>query len=127
MRRSRLCSFRAFPEIFHQVVGADEVGTEAVLDGPEGQGCGQVGLAHAGRSQEQDVAGLGGEGQVGQFPDQALIDGGLEGEVKLLPGTLEGQVGQAGSRAQIPFPAGGHLGPRQFGQHVGMGQLPAGG
>ena len=69
-----------------------------------------MGLAHAGRSQEQDVAGLGDEGQVGQFLDQALVDGGLEGEVELLQGALEGQVGQAGSRGQIPFPAGGHLG-----------------
>ena len=54
MRRSsmrRLLLVPCLPEIFHRVVGADEVGTEAVPDGPEGQGCGQVGLAHAGRSQ----------------------------------------------------------------------------
>ena len=86
-----------------------------------------MGCAHSGWSQQEDVGGFVAEGQVGHFLDQALIYGGLEGEVKLLQGALEGQVGQAGSRGQIPFPAGCHLGPQQFGQHVGIGQLPAGG
>ena len=51
---------------------------------------GQVGLAHAGRTQEQHVAGLGDEGQVGDFLDQPLVDGGLEAEVELLQGAPEG-------------------------------------
>ena len=87
-------------QVFHQVISADEVGPLTVLDGLEGQCHRQVGLAHSRRSQEQDVGGLGDEGQVGQFPDprfhggQALplVDGGLEGEVELLQGALEGQV-----------------------------------
>ena len=59
------------------------------------QGDGQMGLAHAGRSQQEDVGGLGDEGQVGQFLDQPLVDGGLEGEVELLKGTLERADGPA--------------------------------
>ena len=38
---------------------------------------------------------------MGRFLDQALVDGGLEGEVKLLQGTLEGQVGQAGELSLV--------------------------
>ena len=87
---------------------------------------GQMGLAHAGRSQEEDVGGLGDEGQVGQFLDQPLVDGGLEGEVELLKGTLKGQMGQPGTSGEVAFPTGGYLHAEQFGQQLGIGQLPAG-
>ena len=87
---------------------------------------GQVGLAHARRSQQQHVAGLGDEGQVGQFLDQALVDGGLETEVKLLEATLEGQVGQPGSGSEVAFPTGGDFHAQQFGQHLRVRQLPVG-
>ena len=56
-----------------------------------------IGLAHAGRSQQQDVAGLGDEGQAGQFSDLLLVDGGLEGEL------LQGAVRY---RYHHGFPAG---------------------
>ena len=86
------------------------------------RGDGQVGLAHAGRSQQQDVGGLCDEGQVGQFLDQSLVDGGLEGEVELLEGTLEGQVGQSGPSGEVAFPTGGYF----HAQHLGIGQLLVG-
>ena len=63
-----------------------------------------MGLAHAGRTQEQDVAGLGDEGQVGQFPDMPLVDGGLEGEAELVRSALEGQVGQPGPGGEVALP-----------------------
>ena len=107
------------PEVLHQVVGADEVSAVAILDGPQRQGDGQVGLAHAGRSQQQDVGGFGDEGQVGQFLDQPLVDGGLEGEVELLEGTLKGQMGQPSTSGEVAFPTGGYLHAEQFGQHLG--------
>ena len=69
-----------------------------------------MGLPHARRAQEQDVGGLGDEGQVGQFLDQTLVDGGLEGEVELLQGALEGKVSQLGPGREVAFPAGGDLG-----------------
>jgi hypothetical protein len=37
------------PEILEQILGADEVDAEAVLDGPEAEGDREVGLPHAGR------------------------------------------------------------------------------
>ena len=114
-------------QVLHQVVGADEVGLRAILDGPEGQSHGQMGLAHAGRTQEQDVASLGDEGQVGQFLDQALVDGGLEGKVELVQSALEGQVGQLGPGGEVAFPPSSHLHPQQVGQHLRVGQLLAGG
>ena len=52
-------------------------------------------LPTPGGPQQEDVGGLGDEGQVGQFLDQPLVDGGLEGEVELLKGTLERQMGPA--------------------------------
>ena len=54
------------PQVLHQVRRARK------LDGLESQCHGQVCLAHAGRAQEQDVAGFGYEGQVGQLLDLAL-------------------------------------------------------
>ena len=71
-----------------------------------------MGLAHAGRSQQGDIGGLGDAGQVGQFLDQSLVDqplvdGGLETEVELLQGALEGQVGQPGASGEVAFPTGG--------------------
>ena len=80
------------PQVLQQVVGAHEVGPLSPLDGLESQCHGQVCLPHAGRAQEQDVAGFGYEGQVGQLLDLALVDGGLEAKVKLFQGALEGQV-----------------------------------
>ena len=96
------------------------------LDGLESQCHGQVCLAHAGRAQEQDVAGFGYEGQVGQLLDLALVDGGLEAKVKLFQGALEGQVRHSGLGGEVAFPAGGHLSAQQLCQHVGVGQLLVG-
>ena len=69
---------------------------------------------------------LGDEGPVGQFLDQPLVDGGLEGEVELLKGTLKGQMGQPGTSGEVAFPTGGYLHAEQFGQQLGIGQLLAG-
>ena len=83
-------------------------------------------LAHAGRSQDQDVGSLGDEGQTGQLLHLPLVDGGLEGEVELLQGTLEGEVGHLGPGAEVALAAGLHLGAQQLLQHLRVGQLLAG-
>ena len=61
-------------QILHRVVGLNEVGRVPVLDGPQCQCDGQVGLALTGRFQQRDVAGLGHKGQIGQLLDQPLVD-----------------------------------------------------
>ena len=78
-------------QVLHQFVRPDEIGAVALLDGLFGQGHRQVSLPHSGRSQEQDVGGLADEGQGFQFLNLPLVDGGLEGEVKLLQGALAGK------------------------------------
>ena len=95
--------------------------------GPEAQGHGQVGLAHAGRTQEQNVGGFSYEGQVGQLLDLPFVYGGLEAKVELLQGALEGQVGQLGPGGEVALPAGGHFRPQQLSQHLRIGQLLVGG
>ena len=114
----------ALDQSLQQVVGPDEVGPVAPLDGPPGQGHRQVGRAHAGRPQRQDVRGLGHEGQ---FLDLPLVNGGLEGEVELLQGALEREVGHLGPGAEVALPSSLHLGAQQLFQHLWIGQLLAGG
>ena len=53
--------------------------------------------------------------------------GGLEGEVELLQGTPEGQVGHPCPGGQIPLSAGRHLDTQQVRQHVGVRHLLTGG
>ena len=96
-------------------------------DRPERQCDGQVCLAHTGRSEQQDVGGFGDEGEAGQLLDLALVDGGLEGEVELLQGALEGQMCELGSRGEVVLPAGVDLHAQQLGEHLRVGQLLAGG
>ena len=79
--------------------------------GPQGQGHREVGLAHAGRSQQQQVDGPGDEGQVGQLLDLAFVDGRLEGESELFQGALEREVGQPRPGAEIALPSGGDFHP----------------
>ena len=54
------------------------------VDGGAGQGDRDHGLAGAGRSDEQDVAGVVEEPQRGELPDELLVDPGLGGEVEVL-------------------------------------------
>ena len=104
------------------MVCPDEVGTVATLDGLLGQRHRQASLAHAGRSQHQDVDGLSDGGQSRQFFDLALVYGGLEVEVELFQGALEREVRQLGPGGEVAFPAGGDLGAQELGQHLGVGQ-----
>ena len=67
------------------------------------------------------------KGQIGQFLDQPLVDGGLKGEVELLQSALEGEMGHPGLGGEVALPAGSDLGAQQFGQHLGIGQLLVGG
>ena len=114
------------PEVLHQLIGRDEVGTVVPLVGLPGQSHRQVGLTHAGRSQHQDIGRLGDKGQVGQFLDLPLVDGGLEGEVELFQGALEGGVSHLCPGANVAFSAGIHLCAQKLLQHLRVGELLAG-
>ena len=67
-----------------------EVGPVPSGNGLQPQGDGQMGLTHSRRAQQHQIGRLADEGQAGQFPDLALVDGGLEAEIELLQGTVKG-------------------------------------
>ena len=77
----------------------------ALGDGRHAQSDGQMGLAHARRAQEEDVLAIGHEAHGGQLSHLALVDGRLKGEVELVQGLGEGEMGQLGLHGHIPFVA----------------------
>ncbi len=54
-------------------------GGETVLRGYKAEGGGQVGLAHAGRSEKHHILAVFQEAHDSQFVDLALVDGALTG------------------------------------------------
>ena len=80
-------------ELASQFHGGDEVEAVAEFGSDDAQGDGEVGLADAGRTQEQDVATFGQEAASGEFLQQAPVDGRLEGEVEVGE-ALEGRAGR---------------------------------
>jgi hypothetical protein len=76
-------------EILEQVLGADEVHAEALLDGAEAEGDREVGLPDARRAEEEDVGRLADEGQGGELLDLALVDRGLKPKVELIERALK--------------------------------------
>ena len=75
-------------KLLDELVAVDVVGGKAVLGGHKAQGGGQMGLAHTGRAEEYHVLPILQEAHGGQFVDLALVDGGLEGEIKVVQGVL---------------------------------------
>jgi len=65
-----------------------------------------VALAHPGRSQEDDGLTALDEGQVGQLPDLALIDGGLKREVEVVQGLVEREVGDLHPGLEVALVSG---------------------
>lgn len=60
-----------------ELFGCGKENTLALLTGLEAEGDGQMGLAHAGRAEEEDVPGLLQEVERGQLPQELLIELGL--------------------------------------------------
>ena len=89
-----------------------------------GQGDSQVCLSYAWCAQQQEVGGVRHEGHARQLPDLALVDGGLEAEVELLQGTMEGQVGQPSAGRQVSLSPCRRLDAQQVRQHLGGGLRP---
>lgn len=114
-------------QILEQFVGPDEVNAGALLDGAQAEGDRQVRLADAGRPEQEDIGGLGDEGEGGEVPDLALVDRRLEAKVELLERAVKRQVRQARAGAQVALPPGGRLRTQQVGEEVGVRQLLLGG
>lgn len=101
-------------EIVDHIVRRDEVRAEAGLDGRLRKRHTQVRFAHAGRPQENQIAGIMDESQAPQFANLALINRGLKGEVELLERLHKRQVRQLQARPQIPTAARVNLAAEQF-------------
>ena len=86
-----------------EVGGGGEVGAVAGFGGLAGQPDGEVGLAGAGRADEQHVGGRFEVAAGGQLVDQGAVGGGLGVVVEL----LQGGRGRAGRRTAAGRPAGG--------------------
>ena len=82
-------------EHINQRVAVDVIGGIAVLRSKGANGGGEVGLADAGRAQEDDILGVLQEAHGSQFQDLALVNGGLETEVEVLKGLAHGDAGHA--------------------------------
>jgi hypothetical protein len=110
-------------QIGDQIVRAHEVGSEAGMDRVDGQSHGQMRLAHARRAQKDHVAGIVDEPQRLQLTDLALVDAGLEAEVKLRKGLHKGQMGQAQPGAQVARPPRFHLPVQEVADELGINGL----
>jgi len=107
--------------------GLGEAGPVALGDGLDAQGHGQMGFAHPGRPQQDDVLPVGDVAAACQLFDLLLVDGGLEAEVEALQGLDEGEAGHGGAHGDVLFGLGGHLLGQQFIEEVTVGEAVFGG
>ena len=63
-------------------------------------------LAHTGRPEEYHVLPILQETHGGKLVDLALVDGGLEGEIEVVQGLLNGEAGHLDLLLIGPFPLG---------------------
>jgi hypothetical protein len=111
------------PEVFQQLMGADEIDPVAVLDAAHAQSNGQMGLPDAGRTEQQHVGRFRDERQTGELADLTFVDGRLEGEVEVLEGALEREMSQACPGDKVPLTPGSHFDAEQIGEEVRVRQL----
>ena len=87
-------------------MAVDVVGRETVLCCRQAQGGGQMGLAHTGRAEKDYILPVLQETHGGQFVDLALIYGGLEREIEVIQGLLNGEAGHLNLFLIGPSPLG---------------------
>ena len=97
-----------------EVKAVAEFGTE------DAQRNGEVSFAHAGRSEQDDVASFGEEAAGGQFLDERPVERGLAGEVEVLQPLGVGQGREAQVGLDDPRLAGGEFGLEEPAQEVGV-------
>ena len=98
----------------------------ARLDGLDAQGDGEMGLADAGRAEQDDVLGALDEAQAGELAHLLAVDRGLEVEVELVQALGPRQPGQlepALDPALVPAPP---LGLQGFGEKALVVEVPFG-
>ena len=76
---------------------------DGLLDGRHPQPDGQMRFSYARWAQQQDVLPVPDEAQRGQLSYLPLVDAGLEGEVELLQGLQEREMGQLGLHRHVPL------------------------
>ncbi len=90
----------------------------AGLDGLDPEGDGEVGLAHAGRPEEDDVLGALDEAQAGELAHLFAVDRGLKVEVELIQALEPGQAGQLETALDAPLVPAAPLGLQGLGQEA---------
>ena len=93
-------------ELFNELVAVDVVGRESVPRRHQAQSGGQMGLAHTRRPEEYHVFPILQEAHGGQLVDLALVYGGLEGEIEVVQGLLDGEAGHLNLLLIGPSPLG---------------------
>jgi hypothetical protein len=110
-------------ELLDERGGGDEEGVEAVLDGPVGDGDGEVGLPAAGLAVEDERAPLGDEVGREVGADEGEPDRGLVGEVEVVDGLEEGETGIPGGLLESGLLAVGDLLGEEDAEEVLVGPL----
>ena len=82
-----------FFELFNELVAVDVISRESVLRSHQTESGRQVGLAHAGRAEKDDIFSVPQKAHGSEFINLALVDGGLKGKVKVVQGLLDGESG----------------------------------
>ncbi len=83
-------------------------------------------LAHAGRSEQQHVLGVGDVTRGGQLAHDLRIERGLELEVEALERLLEGKVGHADAHGRVAILLADQLGREQLFEEVAVRELSFG-
>jgi hypothetical protein len=91
---------------------------ECRLDGFDAEGDGQMGLADAGRPEQDDILGALDEAQPGELPDLLAVDRGLELEVELVQRLDPGQAGEFEAALDAPLMAAAPLGFERLGEEA---------
>jgi hypothetical protein len=112
-------------EVVDQLRGRGEVGLEAVLDGPVGEGDRQVRLASPALAGEHEAAAFGHEVGRESRAQQREPQCRLVGEVELVDGLEEGELGPAREALDARLLAVGHLLGHEHGEELAVGPLLA--
>jgi hypothetical protein len=110
----------------HEAFQGEEQHRVAGLHGLDPEGDGQVGLAHAGRAEQDDVLGPLHEAQARQLSDDLAVDRRLEVEVELLQGLDPGKPGEFEATLDPPLIATPPLGLQVLGQEALVVEIPLG-
>ncbi len=93
-------------QLRNERMAVDVVSRKTMLRGHKAEGGGQMGLAHAGRPEEDYILPVFQKAHGGQLVDLTLVNGGLEGEIKVVQGLLDGETGHLDLLLISPVPLG---------------------